>query len=887
MKTKVFVISNTHWDREWYMPHEKYLVRLVSLCDRLVAIMEEQPDYIFISDGQYSMIGDYLAARPEMTDRVKALIAAGRLKVGPWYTQPLETLVSGEAMVRNLHYGIAESEKAGGAMRFSYEVDQFGHASQTPQILSGFGIKGAIAWRGMPKGARSAFRWESPDGSAITMLYTNDGYGEATDLPLEEDDFSETIDGVTIKRQGLQNRVAALKKLRGDFADVPVHLWLNGIDHSYAQPDIPEVIRKVNTLFPELEVRHATPEELLDAVHTAYAAAGLTMETIRGELMYTRESVLEPTHAAHPRQKLAHYKTERSLERILEPTSAMAWLCGGSDRAWISERAWKYVLENHAHDTLGCTSVDAVYQEAMSRYQCALSLCEQGSEDARRDVMACFASFPSMVAFNTSSAPFKGVVKVRLDIPAGFGTGDFTLTCADGREVPTCLLSRRPITDVRYNPRRGHPTKTPGEQIELLCKLPEVPAFGWLRMNIAAPKPIYPRHRIEHFLSREPGVMENEALKVRINPNGTFDLTDKSTGVTYPNQFTLEDTGDSGNIYIHLPTLSAETNYSSGSAARINLLYDTPLGCAYRVDLTMEIPEGDGSYGFRSRHTVGLDVSLTLTLHAESRRLELHVSLTNRASEHRLRALFPTYIHDTGVSRSGQPFDTVERPIYEENNLPGLAEQPYPTHPMQDFCDITGKTHGLTVAAAGIYEYECMDDDSRALALTLMRSNGLINPVDFGDVGQYHLIEGENFATVEYDLALCPHGSEPSEGYADVAAFLNPPVLTLSRAPEESVMKDYQKPDLSLPDKGSAVTLTGKNLVITSVKKAYNRDSLIVRVLNTGKENEAGRLDFTWPGRRVKAVYRTDLDEVRLEKTASSAFELKPAALLTLEFVLE
>jgi len=886
MKTKVFVISNTHWDREWYMPHEKYLVRLVSLCDRLVAIMEDQPDYIFISDGQYSMIGDYLAARPEMIDRVKALVSAGRLKVGPWYTQPLETLVSGEAMVRNLHYGIRESEKLGGAMRFSYEVDQFGHASQTPQILSGFGIKGAIAWRGMPKGTRSAFRWESPDGSAVTMLYTNDGYGEATDLPLTEEDFTETIDGINIQRQGLNNRVDTLKKLRSDFADVPVHLWLNGIDHSYAQPDILEAIQKVNTLFPELEVRQATPEELLDAVHTAYAAAGLTMETIPGELMYTRESVLEPTHAAHPRQKLVHYKTERSLERILEPTSAMAWLCSGNDRAWIGERAWKYVLENHAHDTLGCTSVDAVYQEAMSRYQCALSLCEQGSEDARRDVMACFASFPSMVAFNTSSAPFKGVIKVRLDVPAGLGTGDLTLTAADGTEIPTSLLSRRPITDVRYNPRKGHPTKTPGEQIDLLCKLPEVPAYGWLRMNISKPKPVYPRHRIEHFLSAEPGVMENCFLKVKINPNGTFDLTDKLTGVTYPNQFTLEDTGDSGNIYIHLPTLSAETNYSLGSAARINLLYDTALGCAYRVDLTMEIPEGDGSYGFRSQHTVKLDVSLTLTLYADSRLLALHASVTNRASEHRLRALFPTYIHDTDVSRSGQPFDTVERPIHEENNLPGLAEQPYPTHPMQDFCDITGKTHGLTVAAAGIYEYECMDDQSRALAITLMRSNGLINPVDFGDVGQYHLIEGENYATVEYDLALLPHGKNHLERYADVMSFLNPTLLSPMRAPEESVMSDYQKPVLLLPDKGSAVLLTGENLVITAVKKAYDRDSLIVRILNTGSQTSSGRLDFTWPGKTCQAIYRTDLDEVRVESLSEPVFTLAPAALFTIEFAL-
>ena len=36
------VVSNTHWDREWYQSHEKYLVRLIELCDRLVFLMERE-----------------------------------------------------------------------------------------------------------------------------------------------------------------------------------------------------------------------------------------------------------------------------------------------------------------------------------------------------------------------------------------------------------------------------------------------------------------------------------------------------------------------------------------------------------------------------------------------------------------------------------------------------------------------------------------------------------------------------------------------------------------------------------------------------------------------------------------------------------------------------
>ena len=131
------VLSNTHWDREWYMSHEKYLVRLVSLMDRLMDILAKDPSYIFITDGQFSMVDDYLQNRPERTEELKKYVKEGRLRVGPWFTQPLETLVSGEAMIRNLHYGIAGSEALGDAMRFSYEVDEFGHASQTGDYHQG------------------------------------------------------------------------------------------------------------------------------------------------------------------------------------------------------------------------------------------------------------------------------------------------------------------------------------------------------------------------------------------------------------------------------------------------------------------------------------------------------------------------------------------------------------------------------------------------------------------------------------------------------------------------------------------------------------------------------------------------------------------------------
>jgi alpha-mannosidase len=49
----VHIISHTHWDREWYLPFEKFHVRLVKLMDVLIDKLENESDYkSFHLDGQ-------------------------------------------------------------------------------------------------------------------------------------------------------------------------------------------------------------------------------------------------------------------------------------------------------------------------------------------------------------------------------------------------------------------------------------------------------------------------------------------------------------------------------------------------------------------------------------------------------------------------------------------------------------------------------------------------------------------------------------------------------------------------------------------------------------------------------------------------------------------
>lgn len=106
MKT-LHVISHTHWDREWYLTFQQFRIKLVHLIDKLLDILDEDPDFKhFMLDGQTIVLEDYLLIRPEKENVLRKHIQAGRILIGPWHILPdMFFLVSPEVHIRNLSEG--------------------------------------------------------------------------------------------------------------------------------------------------------------------------------------------------------------------------------------------------------------------------------------------------------------------------------------------------------------------------------------------------------------------------------------------------------------------------------------------------------------------------------------------------------------------------------------------------------------------------------------------------------------------------------------------------------------------------------------------------------------------------------------------------------------
>lgn len=885
-KETYHVISNTHWDREWYQSHEKYLVRLVELMDRLLDIMEEKTDYIFITDGQYAMVGDYLDVRPENCGRVSALVKEDRLLVGPWYTQPLENIVGGEALIRNLKKGISLSEKLGNAMRFSYEIDEFGHTSQLPQILSGFGIHDVMAWRGVPARCRSYFDWKGPDGTVAHFFNSNAGYGEATAIPSQPDDYTEIIDGTAFERQGLHSKVDSMRKLRMKVSDSSHRLWLNGIDHSWAQKDILDICRLISSLYPDYEVIQSTPAKYADAVIRDLSDKGITPEIYEGELMCTYEPVLESTNALHPRQKRRHYESEKLLVNQVEPFSAIAWCLGNKYPQWGIDRAWKYCLDNHAHDSLGCCSVDEVFEQVMARYGASLSLGEQLKENALRYIMSASSPEPSLWIFNLSEAEIKGTVKAGFDIPSGFAGESFTLTDKDGNVIPHRLVSASTEGDVRYNPRTGHPTWGQKTAVTAILDMPCVAPYSALRLNITKSE------KADYVCNKTDAseyILENEYLKAEINKNGTYTFTDKRNGMVYPDQMLFTDEGEAGNCYVFIPPENDKSVITSADCkADIKMLYSDDFGASAEIKLTMMIPEGITSdRKARSESLIPVDITATLSLERDSQSIKTDISIDNKACNHRIRALFPSMCKDALKSESGQAFDEVEREIKIPNiDYSDYGEKPYSTHPMQDYCAVHSEGHGLALAARGIYEYECIDDENRTLAITLLRAIEVIDNQTFEKTPEYFMPEAQNLCRVDFSLNIIPYNGNRETLVKEYKKCLQPPVVIANRQTEDSVMPDYVRPDNLIGDSSVFAALDTEGLEITSVFKTLGRDSLTVRVRNRLNASVASELSLPLMPREA-SVYETDLEQNRLRiigRGNKVPFTIGPKKLMTFEF---
>ncbi|MFO6485099.1 hypothetical protein ACLBR5_23530 [Escherichia coli] len=94
--SRVHITPHMHWDREWYFTTEESRILLVNNMEEILSTGTGQRIQILRLRRQTAILEDYFAMKPENKDRVKKQVEAGKLIIGPWYTQTDTTIVSAD-----------------------------------------------------------------------------------------------------------------------------------------------------------------------------------------------------------------------------------------------------------------------------------------------------------------------------------------------------------------------------------------------------------------------------------------------------------------------------------------------------------------------------------------------------------------------------------------------------------------------------------------------------------------------------------------------------------------------------------------------------------------------------------------------------------------------
>ncbi len=763
---QLYFVVHTHWDREWYQPFQQMRARLVAMADRMIPMVEsgEVPSFHF--DGQTIVLDDYLEIRPEMAARVRKLVRAGKIQIGPWYVLADSFLVSGESLVRNLEIGMAAARRFGRPLDVGYLPDQFGHIAQLPQILAGFGFRTAVLWRGVGADVtRNRFRWEAPDGSSVLTVYLPYGYSNGANLPLESvESFLARVNAIA-------------ERERGFAAGSPI-LVMNGTDHAEPDPRLGARIREAReTSAMSLEVG---PLELF--VNRSAAAAPDGIPSHRGELRSPlRAHLLPGVTSARAWIKQRDFQNCYALERLADPIAALANALGagaGLD-AWM-EAAWRMELQNHPHDSICGCSVDQVHTDMRYRFDQAAMMAEgvirRASATvldgpARRDgAIAVFnpgfarsALVAGEIELADPSARYavegpSGRVPAAIDVARRERTLETEVRAAelkpmvaalshpslmgrtvnryelrqtaDGRIVLELFMSRAPLSDLDLDEfRRRIRNEVPDDATVMVRATSAARASISFVANDLAQAGFTFFQIVRDDSVAEPSApgdsIENEFYRISAGVRGLA-IRDLRRGAEFELYF--EDDGDRGDEYnfdpvprapaISIPAArSARVLEAAGPRRRI------ALACEYAIPRQLAADRRS-----RSADTLPLQIEIAASLYSGLDRIDFDVRVTNRSRDHRLRVALSTPIAANCVHQDTS-FGVVRRSI--DSLEPPGTEDIYPTAPHRTWSAVEGETISAAIVSRGLYEVEARAErDGTTLLLTLIRCVGWLSRSD-------------------------------------------------------------------------------------------------------------------------------------------------------------
>ncbi|ASG55474.1 MAG TPA: mannosylglycerate hydrolase [Salmonella bongori] len=817
--SRVHITPHMHWDREWYFTTEASRILLVNNMEEILTRLEQDETYkYYVLDGQTAVLEDYFTVKPENRPRVKTLVEAGKLIIGPWYTQTDTTIVSGESIVRNLMYGIRDCMAFGEPMKIGYLPDSFGMSAQLPHIYNGFGITRTMFWRGCSERHgtdKTEFLWQSKDGSEVTAQVLPLGYAIGKYLPEDE--------------AGLRKRLDSYFDVLESASITKEILLPNGHDQMPLQQNIFAVMDKLREIYPQRKFVMSRFEEVFDYID----AHRDELTTLKGEFLDGKYMRVHRTIGSTRMDiKIAHARIENKIVNLLEPLASLAWTLGFEYHHGLLEKMWKEILKNHAHDSIGCCCSDKVHREIVSRFALAEDMA---------DNLICFymrkivdnmpqTDADKLVMFNLMSWPREAVINTTVRLRAS----QFRLRDDKGNDIPYFIRSAREIDPGlidRQIVHYGNYEPFMAFEIQLNQILP---SMGYCTLFIephVAGKIIPP-------MTQTQALLENAFWRIDINNDGTLRLCDKASGLIYDRVLEIEESSDDGDEYDYSPSREEWRLTSAQGEHDVEVIRE---GWQSRAIIRhrMAVP---ANLAERSAHQQNgyLQTNIEVTLSHNSRRIDVTVHLDNQADDHRIRILIPTPFTTQEVLADTQ-FGSITRPVRDAAmeiwQAEGWKEAPIPVWNLLNYAVLQEGRNGLALFTEGLREFEVVGDDKKAFALTLLRGVGLLGKEDLllrpGRPSgiKMSVPDSQMRGPLSCRFSLFSFSGAPENaGVAQQAKSWLTPVQCYNKIPWDAMK--LNRATFSTPENYSLLTLSPTGCVLSTLKKAEDRDELVLRLFN-------------------------------------------------------
>jgi alpha-mannosidase len=294
----------------------------------------------------------------------------------------------------------------------------------------------------------------------------------------------------------------------------------------------------------------------------------------------------------------------------------------------------------------------------------------------------------------------------------------------------------------------------------------------------------------------------------------------------------------------------------------------------------------------RDDNIVDNNINLYISLYKGVKRVDFKIELENNSKDHRIQALFPSYIKSDEVHCDGH-FYVVPRSV----NLPEgkkWAQKPLPTNHQKDFVAVNDDTKCFAVLNKGLPEYEAIknDDGSLTLALTLLRSIEWLSRNNLtsrrSDAGPPLNTPGAQcIGKHEFELSLIIENGKSgwlnSEIHLKGKEFNNPMIpifpsmLNFHLRNIDTIIVNQKMrlktEDSYLPVEMSFLEIDNKNIMLSILKKSEDGNDLIIRVYNISPELQKAKLKL-YEGISIKNASIVNLLEEKPESEIKAKADL-------------